>query len=451
MDAQEQSDTQLLRDYAEHGREAAFREIVSRHADVVYASALRQAGSPDLARDVAQSVFTGLARKAQSLAGTLTGDASLLGWLYRSTRFAALNQLRDDRRRQARERQAMQHLDPASEIAPEWERVQPVLDEAMAELSDEDREALLLRFFKDRDFRAIGAALGISDDAAQKRVSRALERLRTGLTSRGVTTTAGALSALLVAETVSFAPAGLAATLSTAALAGTTLATAATAATATKAIAMTTLQKTLIAATLAVAVGAGIYEAQRASTLRSQVQALQQRHTEQIQQLQRERDEAIGKQAQLLGENARFNRNDSELLRLRGEVTTARNQAREMEQLLDENGRLKERLKLSNAFGDRSLTGLDILRSDWRRSKQLWLESTNKLERLGRELGVPTEISTNVYGYMNRADSDLISFRQFFEAVKERDRLAGHLGSLARWAGSEVLESEANKTNEYVR
>src|SRR5439155_18185640 len=137
--------------------------------------------------------------------------------------------LRDDRRRQARERQAMQHLDPASEIAPESERVQPVLDEAMAELSDEDREALLLRFFKNRDFRAIGAALGISDDAAQKRVSRALERLRTGLTSRGVTTTAGALSALLVAETVSFAPAGLPATLSTAALAGTTLATTATA------------------------------------------------------------------------------------------------------------------------------------------------------------------------------------------------------------------------------
>src|SRR5258708_1995405 len=137
MDAQEQSDTELLRDYAEHGHEAAFREIVSRHADVVYASALRQAGSPDLAHDIAQSVFTDLARKAQSLAGTLTGDASLLGWLYRSTRFAALNQLRDDRRRQARERQAMQKLDPASETAAEWERVQPVLDEAMAELSDQ--------------------------------------------------------------------------------------------------------------------------------------------------------------------------------------------------------------------------------------------------------------------------------------------------------------------------
>jgi len=275
---QEQSDTQLLRDYAEHGHEAAFREIVCRHADVVYASALRQAGSPDLACDIAQSVFTDLARKAQSLVGTLTGDASLLGWLYRSTRFAALNQLRDARRRQTRERLAMRQLDPASGTATEWERVQPVLDDAMADLSDEDREALLLRFFKNRDFRTIGVDLGISDDAAQKRVSRALERLRTGLTSRGVTTTAGALSALLVAETVSFAPAGMAATLSTAALAGTILATTATA-TATKAIAMTTLQKTIVTAAIAVLAGVGVYEGRQASQLRARITALEQQPT----------------------------------------------------------------------------------------------------------------------------------------------------------------------------
>ena len=197
---QEKTDAQLLRDYAEHRNEAAFRELVNRHADVVYASALRQVSSPDLAQDIAQSVFTDLARKAQPLAITLTGDTSLLGWLFRSTRFLALNQLRDDRRRQARERHAMQHFDPASETAPEWERVQPVLDEAMADLSDEDRDALLLRFFKNRDFHAIGAALGVSDDAAQKRVSRALERLRTQLTSRGVTTTAVALSTVLATD-----------------------------------------------------------------------------------------------------------------------------------------------------------------------------------------------------------------------------------------------------------
>jgi DNA-directed RNA polymerase specialized sigma24 family protein len=118
----EASDAQLLRDYVEHGHEAAFREIVARHTDAVYSAALRQVSSPDLACDVAQSVFTDLARKAPSLARTLDARASLVGWLYRSTRFAALNQWRDDQRRQARERLAMQHFDPVSDPAPEWAR-----------------------------------------------------------------------------------------------------------------------------------------------------------------------------------------------------------------------------------------------------------------------------------------------------------------------------------------
>src|SRR5512144_616267 len=105
---QAKSDAQLLREYAECQNEAAFREIVLRHADLVYSSALRQVTSPDLARDVAQSVFTDLARKAQPLAKSLDENASILGWLFRSTRFAALNQLRDDRRRLERQRQAME-------------------------------------------------------------------------------------------------------------------------------------------------------------------------------------------------------------------------------------------------------------------------------------------------------------------------------------------------------
>ena len=157
----EASDAQLLREYVEHGNEAAFREIVVRHTDAVYAAALRQVLSPDLARDVAQSVFTDLARKAPSLLRTLDARASLLGWLYRSTRFAALNQWRDDHRRQARERLAMQNFDPAPDPAPEWERIGPVLDEAMSQLGDEDRESLLLRFFQSHDFRAIGQSLGV--------------------------------------------------------------------------------------------------------------------------------------------------------------------------------------------------------------------------------------------------------------------------------------------------
>ena len=327
----EKSDVQLLREYAEQANEAAFREIVNRHAGLVYSSALRQVTSPDLARDVAQSVFTDLARKATSLAGTLTENSSLLGWLYRSTRFTALNQLRDDRRRLARERQVMQHIDPASEIAPDWDQVQPVLDEAMADLSDEDRDALLLRFFKNHDFRAIGTTLGVSDDAAQKRVSRALERLRAHLTNRGVTTTAVALSAELSVNAVPLAPAGLAAALSTNALAGTTLANIAIATTI-KTIAMTTLKKTLIAAALTAAIGTGIYEAHQVARLQNQIQTFQQQQAplgELLQQVRRERDDATNRMAGIVAENSllKSNPNQTELLKLRGDAAVFQNAA----------------------------------------------------------------------------------------------------------------------------
>ncbi len=308
------SDAELLRDYAERGDESAFREIVHRHANLVYAAACRQMNSPDLAHDVAQEVFTDLARKASSLAKSLTTGASLLGWLYRGTRFASLNHLRDDRRRQSRERQAMQDLDSPTDSTIEWDRVCPVLDEAMSDLDDEDRDALLLRFFKNHNFRTIGAEIGVSDDAAQKRVSRALERLRAEFNRRGVTTTAIALSTALSVNAAPVAPIGLATTLSTAALAGTTLATA------TQAIAMTTFQKAIIGATIAVAVGTGIYTAREASNLRDQARALQQ--------LQRDRDEATRQFATLRDENERLNRNTAELLKLRGEVARLKSDAR---------------------------------------------------------------------------------------------------------------------------
>ncbi len=319
----EKPDAQLLRDYAQTGDEAAFREIVARHTDLIYSAALRQMSSPDLARDVAQSVFTDLARKADSLAETLLENASLLGWLYRGTRYAALRQLRDDRRRHARERQVMEQLDPASEPATDWDRVHPLLDEAMADLSDEDREAVLLRYFKNHDFRAIGASLGVSEDAAQKRVSRALEKLRADFARRGATTTALALSTALSANAVTPAPAGLAATFSNAALAGKAVAVTATI---TKTIAMTTIQKTLIAATIAIVAGAGFYEARRAATLREQVQALQQKPvpSAELQELQRERDTATNQVAALLDEIATLKKNSGELPRLRREVTELR-------------------------------------------------------------------------------------------------------------------------------
>jgi len=267
-------DIQLLRDYAATGSEAAFRELVTRHTDFVFSAALRQVGSPDLAADLAQGVFTDLARKARSVAEKMPPQSSLAGWLHRSTRYAALNHLRDTRRRQSNERQAMEQLLTNTGSAPDWELIRPVLDEALDSLADEDREALLLRYFKNQDFRAIGLVLGTSDDTAQKRVTRAVDRLRDYFTRRNVTIGASGLVVLISANVIQAAPAGLAAAITTTALAGTAASTATIIAT-TKTIAMTTFQKFAITATVAALAGAGIYEAVQAQKLRAVNQSLQ--------------------------------------------------------------------------------------------------------------------------------------------------------------------------------
>ena len=252
---QTKSDAQLLCEYAAQSYDPAFGEIVARHTDLVYCAAWRQTGSPELAREIVQSVFTDLAGKARALAGTLKADASLAGWLYRATRFATLTRLRGEHRRQAHERQFMEHFNPASpaatESATDWERIAPVLDEAMAELGDADREAVLLRYFKNQDFQAVGVALGVSDDTAQKRVSRAVERLREFFAKRGVTVGASGLVVIVSANAVQAAPAGLAATLTTASLASAAVGTGTTL-TLLKFMAMTKLKLTVAGALLAI-------------------------------------------------------------------------------------------------------------------------------------------------------------------------------------------------------
>lgn len=215
---QPKSDALLLRDYAERGLEASFSELVHRYTNLVYSCALRQVESPDAAAEIAQRVFIGLARGAQALSPRLAADASLAGWLCRSARNLSLNFRRDEFRRQTRERQAMEQLISIPEDAPDWERLRRVLDEAMSELTEADYDALVLRFFQNQDFRAIGKAIGVTDDTAQKRVARALEKLRGHLSQRGIHTTAAALSILIAANAVQSAPAGLAAAISAAAL-----------------------------------------------------------------------------------------------------------------------------------------------------------------------------------------------------------------------------------------
>lgn len=299
---QSESDVQLLGRYAQQGSEEAFAQIINRHADFVYSAALRQVTSPDLAGEIAQKVFLDLARKAGALAQKLRPEASLAGWLYRSTRFAALGFRREEQRREAREKQAMNELrpfPPETETALDWEGLRPWLDEAMSSLSDADRDALLLRFFKNQDFRAVGVSLGISDDAAQKRVSRALEKLRDLLARRGVTTSLGALSVALSTNAVQSAPLGLATAISTA-IAASAATVPTTIVAVTKAFAMTTLQKAIIGAALAAAIGTGIHQARRASQLGHRLQELERQQaalSDQIDVLTRDRERALGQAA----------------------------------------------------------------------------------------------------------------------------------------------------------
>jgi RNA polymerase sigma factor (sigma-70 family) len=211
------ADAQLLCRYADEKSEAAFAELVGRHLDLVYSAALRRlGGDAHRAADVAQQVFTTLARDAANL----SRHAVLTAWLYTATRNAAIDLIRSEQRRHTREQEAstMQNLFATTPDAV-WEKLRPELDQIMDELSDGDRTAVLLRFFEKRPFADIGAALQLSEDAARMRIDRALEKLRTLLARRGITSTAAALGMVLVNQSVAAAPSGMAGSVASTALA----------------------------------------------------------------------------------------------------------------------------------------------------------------------------------------------------------------------------------------
>ena len=315
---------ELLAEYRQNGSDGAFRELVTRYVDLVYSTALRLVeGDTHRAQDVAQTVFVDLARKVR----TLPHEVRLGGWLHRDACLVAGHTMRGERRRQSRERQAVEMNVLGNHSETDFSRVAPLLDAAINELEEADRTAILLRFFEQQDFRAVGQALGSNEDAARMRVNRALEKLESLLNQRGVTTSAGALAIALSANAVQAAPVGLAATISAAAALTGTAAYTPTVITTTKIIAMTTVQKALITVTTAVAIGAGVYEARQNSTLRSQVQTLQQQYAplmNQIQELQHDRDDATNKLATLREENETLKGNLAGLPKLRGEVARLR-------------------------------------------------------------------------------------------------------------------------------
>ncbi len=209
-------DGELLRQYAVEGSEAAFAELVRRHVDLVYSVALRQAaGDSALAQDATQLVFIDLARKAR----VLSGRATLSGWLHTSARFAASKAIRGEQRRRAREQESLtMNENPAAEI--NWEQLRPLLDESVGQLKEADRDAIVLRFFQGKNHQEIGAILGLSENSANKRIERALEKLREYFASRGVKASSALLAAAISANSVQAAPAGLAEKITPVSLAG---------------------------------------------------------------------------------------------------------------------------------------------------------------------------------------------------------------------------------------
>lgn len=161
-------DAELLRCYVEERSEGAFAQLVKRRVGLVYSVAVRQCGGDThLAEDVTQRVFAHLARKAKELARRPV----LSGWLYRSAQFAASDVVRGERRRRAREEENHQMSEISNEGrgadsgqgAVDWGKLRSVLDEAMGELGEEDRDAVALRFFEEKSFAEIGGRFALSE------------------------------------------------------------------------------------------------------------------------------------------------------------------------------------------------------------------------------------------------------------------------------------------------
>ena len=376
------SDLELLKHYTRDRAEDAFAELVRRHVNLVHSAALRQVRSPQLAEEVAQSAFTDLARNAAKLCRGTGVSPVLAAWLYQVTRRTAIDVVRRETRRQLREQIAteMNAMNSPSQIShfakcdneSEWRHIEPLLDEAMSALDDTDRAAVLLRYFENKSLREVGSTLGTSDDAAQKRVSRAVERLREFFTKRGVTVGASGLVVVISANAVQAAPVGLAVTISTAAaLAGTTLAT------------TTTVTNAIATATIAVLAGVGIYEARQTSQLRGQVQTLQQHQApleEQVGLLNQFLTDATNQLTVLRDDNERLNRNTSDLLRLRGEITQLRQAKSELVKLQDENQKLRASTQASTP---KIATNTNILSLS---ARSFHIRTNGFLESLNRQL-----------------------------------------------------------------
>ncbi|HTV42719.1 MAG TPA: sigma-70 family RNA polymerase sigma factor [Candidatus Sulfotelmatobacter sp.] len=211
------NDMALLREYAANHSDHAFAELVARRIHFVHSAALRQVRDPNLAEEITQAVFVILAQKA----GKISEKTLLSGWLFKTTRFAALAQMRAEAKRRQHELEA--HMQPefqSSAVDEIWAQMSPHLDKALGALAEKDRQAVLLRFFENKSLAEVGTALNMAEDTARKRVSRALDKLRKFFARQGIASTSAIIAAVISANSVHAAPAGLAATVAASAMKG---------------------------------------------------------------------------------------------------------------------------------------------------------------------------------------------------------------------------------------
>jgi RNA polymerase sigma factor (sigma-70 family) len=201
-------DIELLRQYAEQASQEAFAELVRRRIDLVYSIALRRLnGDGQSAEDVVQVVFRDLAGKAPKLCQ----HPMLIGWLFRSTRYAANRARRTTCRRRDREQEAFERRTAGpSEQELHWCHLSPIVDHLLERLGERDRSAILLRYYEGQSYAEIGRVIASTEDGARMCVQRALEKLRALLEKQGIRSTTVALAALLDDHAVAAAPVGLA-------------------------------------------------------------------------------------------------------------------------------------------------------------------------------------------------------------------------------------------------
>ncbi|HEX2746871.1 MAG TPA: sigma-70 family RNA polymerase sigma factor [Verrucomicrobiales bacterium] len=240
--------------------ERAFRKLTEGHAGLVYSAALRILdGDAALAQDVAQTVFAALAAKPHAV----RDGKALAAWLHRAAVGCAVDAVRGENRRRKREQLAIHMtppLDSDSGSTALWEQASPVIDAAMDSLPETDRRLLVLRFWQRQDLRAIGSGFGMSDNAVQKRITRALEKLRGILARRGIRGTAAAISAAMLSAAASSPSSAAIAGITSSSLVGANAATAGSTSIFTKLLAMTAKQKIAFTSAAAiVAIGAPAY------------------------------------------------------------------------------------------------------------------------------------------------------------------------------------------------